>query len=175
MMPPSLHDWLPEDHLARFVADLAPSLDLTAFYASYEEKDGRGQAAYHPVIAVDAEAQVIVAADITQEVNDKQQLAPMLEQVQQNTGAKPVAASADTGYCSTGQITDKRVEGIDLHVATERNKHGASSESVDAKTEPAEDASALEQMKQKLQSEAGRALYKMRKAIVEPVFGQITD
>jgi len=73
------------------------------------------------------------------------------------------------------QITDKRVEGIDLHVATERNKHGASSESVDAKTEPAEDASALEQMKQKLQSEAGRALYKMRKAIVEPVFGQIKE
>ena len=52
MMPPSLHDWLPEDHLARFVADLAPSLDLTAFYASYEEKDGRGQAAYHPVMMV---------------------------------------------------------------------------------------------------------------------------
>ena len=131
--------------------------------------------AYNAQIAVDAEAQVIVAADITQEVNDQQQLAPMLEQVQQNTGAKPVAASADTGYCSTGQITDKRVEGIDLHVATERNKHGASSESVDAKTEPAEDASALEQMKQKLQSEAGRALYKMRKAIVEPVFGQIKE
>src|SRR5713101_2093470 len=41
MMPPSLHDWLPEDHLARFVADLTPSLDLTAFYASYEEKDAR--------------------------------------------------------------------------------------------------------------------------------------
>ena len=131
--------------------------------------------AYNAQIAVDAEAQVIVAADITQEVNDQQQLAPMLEQVQQNTGAKPVAASADTGYCSSGQITDKRVEGIDLHVATERNKHGASSESVDAKTEPAEDASALEQMKQKLQSEAGRALYKMRKAIVEPVFGQIKE
>ena len=52
MMPPSLHDWLAEDHLARFVADLAPSLDLTAFYASYEEKDGRGQAAYHPVMMV---------------------------------------------------------------------------------------------------------------------------
>src|SRR5437868_6451171 len=48
MMPPSLHDWLREDHLARFVADLVPSLDLSAFFASYEEKDGRGKAAYHP-------------------------------------------------------------------------------------------------------------------------------
>ena len=52
MMPPSLHDWLPEDHLARFVADMMPSLDLSEFYASYEEKDGRGQAAYHPVMMV---------------------------------------------------------------------------------------------------------------------------
>jgi len=34
MMPPSLHDWLPEDHLARFVADLVPSLELSEFYAS---------------------------------------------------------------------------------------------------------------------------------------------
>src|SRR5438552_6614866 len=52
MMPLSLHDWLPEDHLARFVADLVPSLDLSEFYASYEQKDGRGQAAYHPVMMV---------------------------------------------------------------------------------------------------------------------------
>ena len=131
--------------------------------------------AYNAQIAVDAEAQIIVAADITQDTNDKQQLVPMLEQVEQNAGAKPVAASADAGYSSTGQITDKRVDGIDLYVATDRNKHGASSESTAAKVEPTEDASALEQMKQKLQSEAGRALYKMRKAIVEPVFGQIKE
>src|SRR3989442_2368323 len=52
MMPPSLHDWLPEDHLARFVAEVVPNLDLTEFYRSYEEKDGRGQAAYHPVMMV---------------------------------------------------------------------------------------------------------------------------
>src|SRR5437879_5850352 len=131
--------------------------------------------AYNAQIAVDAEAQIIVAADITQDTNDKQQLVPMLEQVEQNAGAKPVAASADAGYSSTEQITDKRVDGIDLYVATDRNKHGASSESTAAKVEPTEDASALEQMKQKLQSEAGRALYKMRKAIVEPVFGQIKE
>ena len=48
LMPPSLHDWLPENHLARFVVDLVDTLDLSAFYRSYEEKDGRGQAAYHP-------------------------------------------------------------------------------------------------------------------------------
>ena len=52
LMPPSLHDWLPENHLARFVVDLVDTLDLSAFYRSYEEKDGRGQAAYHPVMMV---------------------------------------------------------------------------------------------------------------------------
>ena len=39
--------------------------------------------------------------------------------------------------------------------------------------QPVEAASALEQMKQKLKTETGRGIYKMRKAIVEPVFGQI--
>src|SRR5438105_980884 len=82
--------------------------------------------AYNAQIAVDAEAQIIIAADVTQEVNDKQQLAPMFEQVEKNTGAKPVAGSADKGYWASEQIADKRVEGIDLHVATGRDKDGTS-------------------------------------------------
>ena len=127
--------------------------------------------AYNAQIAVDSEAQIIVAADITQQSNDKQQLAPMLDQVKQNTGASPVASSADTGYWSPEQVTDKRVEGIDLHVATGRNKHGALAEPIQVSDED----DLLQQMKQKLQSEAGRAVYKMRKAIVEPVFGQIKE
>jgi len=127
--------------------------------------------AYNAQIAVDAEAQIIVAADVTQQANDKQQLAPMFEQVEKNTGTKPVAGSADNGYWTPDQVADKRVEGIDLHVATGRDKHGSSDEiaaSDDAVT-------ALEQMKQKLQTDAGRAIDKMRKAIVEPVFGQIKE
>src|SRR5205814_4045182 len=54
------------------------------------------------------------------------------------------------------------------------NTHGASPESISASTAP-QDVSVLEQMRQKLQSEPGRAVYKMRKAIVEPVFGQIKE
>ena len=127
--------------------------------------------AYNAQIAVDSEAQIIVAAEITQQSNDKQQLAPMLDQVRQNAGASPVACSADTGYWSPEQVTDGRVEGIDLHVATGRDKHGTSAAPIQV---PDED-DLLQQMKQKLQSEAGRAVYKMRKAIVEPVFGQIKE
>jgi len=52
LLPPSLQDWLPEGHLARFISDVVAELDLSAIYQSYEEKDGRGQAAYHPVMMV---------------------------------------------------------------------------------------------------------------------------
>ena len=52
LLPPSLHDWLPEKHLARFVVDVVDALDLGAIYDSYEEKDGRGQAAYDPAMMV---------------------------------------------------------------------------------------------------------------------------
>src|SRR5664280_3713633 len=48
LLPPSLHDWLPEKHLARFLVDVVETLDLSAIYGSYEAKDGRCQAAYAP-------------------------------------------------------------------------------------------------------------------------------
>ena len=81
--------------------------------------------AYNAQIAVDSAQQIIVAAEITQESNDKQQLAPMLERVAQNMGAKPQAATADTGYFSEGnQVTDERVNGIGLYVAIGKQKHG---------------------------------------------------
>lgn len=51
LMPLSLEDWLPEGHLARLVSDVVSELDLSGVYASYE-KDGRGQAAYHPQMMV---------------------------------------------------------------------------------------------------------------------------
>ena len=131
--------------------------------------------AYNAQIAVDSAAQIIVAAELTQESNDKQQLAPMLERVEQNLGAKPEAVSADAGYCSEAQLTDKRIEGIELYVATGKQKHRLP-EPGDV-VPPGELAvasdSAVERMKQKLRTEPGRAVYKMRKAIVEPVFGQI--
>jgi len=50
LLPPSLQDWLPENHLARFVADVSNELDLSAIYAEYERSDGRGLSAYHPLL-----------------------------------------------------------------------------------------------------------------------------
>ena len=42
LLPPSLQDWLPEDHLAWFIADVVNELDMSAIYAKYEREDGRG-------------------------------------------------------------------------------------------------------------------------------------
>jgi transposase/IS5 family transposase len=51
LLPPSLRDWLPEDHLAHFVSDTVDELDLSAFLSKYEQReDGRGQLAYHPAL-----------------------------------------------------------------------------------------------------------------------------
>src|SRR5208282_3667335 len=49
LLPVSFHAWLPDDHLARFIADLMPELNLSAFYAAYEG-DGRGLSAYDPLM-----------------------------------------------------------------------------------------------------------------------------
>ena len=63
--------------------------------------------------------------------------------------------------------------GIDLHIATGRDKH---EQNIDATSEPPPiHATAKEAMRHKLRTEAGRSIYKMRKAIVEPVFGQIKE
>ena len=47
LLPPSLRDWLPENHLAYFVSDRVDQLDLSAIYAVYE-KEARGQPPYDP-------------------------------------------------------------------------------------------------------------------------------
>ena len=76
--------------------------------------------AYNAQAAVDSQAQVIVAAELTQQTNDSRQLVPMIEQVIANVGCKPEAVSADTGYWSEANVMDERVAGIDLHIATGR-------------------------------------------------------
>jgi hypothetical protein len=99
-----------------------------------------------------------------------------LEQTEQNAGTRPQAASADTGYWNPEQVEKMQAQGIDLHVATGKQKHGQASQPTDGSPiDAGEEPSLREQMKQKLASEAGRDVYRMRKAIVEPVFGQIKE
>jgi hypothetical protein len=128
---------------------------------------------YNAQIAVDSASQVIVAAEVTQETNDKMQLIPMVEQIVTNLEQKPEKVSADTGYFSQANVTDGSVKDVDLYIATGRDKHGDTVETITDPPPP--DVSPKEKMRHKLQTAAGRDVYKMRKAIVEPVFGQIKE
>ena len=137
-------------------------------------KDGATKAfeqAYNAQVAVDSQAQVIVAAAVTQEANDKQQLVPMLMAVQDNVGQLPEKASADTGFFSEANLTAKAVAGVELYVPQER----PSPTPPDAVAPAAAslEGAVREQMRHKLRTPEGQAVYRMRKAIVEPVFGQI--
>ncbi|MCL5266633.1 MAG: hypothetical protein M1469_00835 [Bacteroidetes bacterium] len=51
LMPPDIREWLPEDHLAYFISDVAEELDLGEIYEAYDSSEG-GQPAYHPLMMV---------------------------------------------------------------------------------------------------------------------------
>lgn len=141
---------------------------------SWIMKDGATKSfvqAYNAQAAVDGQAQIIVAATVTQEANDTAQLVPMLQSVEANLHRKPTQVSADAGYFSAPQVTDPAVQNIDLYVPPDRQHHGEAFPS--DSDPPPPDAPVIAQMRHKLQTVAGQAIYALRKAIVEPVFGQI--
>jgi len=129
--------------------------------------------AYNAQAVVDSQARVIVAAAVTQETNDKKQLALMLAQVKVLTGSRPQQATADAGYFSEANVTDPRLEGIDLFTSPDKQKHNEAM--AVATGPPPESSSVADQMRYKLRTPEGRAVYKRRKAIVEPVYGQIKE
>ncbi len=126
---------------------------------------------YNAQVAVDATAQIIVAALVTQTPNDKQQLVPMAAAIVANVGQLAETTSADAGYFSAQNVEDPALARTNLLVPPDRQKH-ASEPIAEA---PGDGASAAQLMRFKLSNDVNRALYKLRKAIVEPVFGQIKE
>ncbi len=130
---------------------------------------------YNCQAVVDSQAQVIVAAQVTQQANDKQQVKPLLEQMKANLGGrKPAELSADAGYFSEDNVSYLEGQQIDAYVATGRQKHGTTP-SVTAEVVIPDQATVRERMAAKLQSSNGKKVYSKRKEIVEPVFGQIKE
>ena len=142
---------------------------------------------YNAQAVVDAENQIIVAAEVTTQANDKQQGVPMAQAALDNIEAAkieramdaegkpvPIVNTADTGYFSEEAVADLEKMGIDPHFATGRQKHHEPATPVVPSTgEPTPAKSAKEKMQDKLQTATGKLLYAARKHIVEPVFGQI--
>ena len=129
--------------------------------------------AYSCQAAVDGKAQVIVAAEVTQETNDSRQLHPMLESLKANMdGQLPRHLTADSGYYNGEQVQTHEAE-VDLYIATDQWRHGKRVPPPRGRI-PA-GLSKKQLMGRKVRSVRGQLIYGKRKQIVEPVFGQINQ
>jgi len=127
---------------------------------------------YNTQIAVEPAFQLIVGQTVTQAANDKQQLVPLIEAIQEQSGQRPEEVVADSGYCSDENLkylAKRRMEGF---VATGKQKHGQWKQACKRGPLP-RGAGRVERMARKLETKVGTAVYATRKFIVEPVFGQI--
>ena len=133
--------------------------------------------------SVDGACQIIVACDVSDATNDKQQAEPLalatlatlaqagIERPKDEGGAtQAIPATLDNGYYSEAAVDALEALGFDPYIATGRQRHhGAQAES------PERPTTAQERMAAKVQTPEGKALYARRKVIVEPVFGQIKE
>jgi transposase len=127
---------------------------------------------YNTQVAVEPVFQLIVGQQVTPAANDKQQLVPLVEKIEEQSGQKPRGVIADSGYCSEENLKYLKKRKIEGFLATGKQKHNEPREA--CKPGPlAKGASRVERMERKLKTKDGAAVYATRKFIVEPVFGQI--
>jgi len=134
-------------------------------------KDGFEQG-YNCQAAVDAGSQVIVAAEVVAPQNDTDRLLPMVDAVQANTGRKPREASADAGYLSEANLEGLEKRRIRGHIAAGRQRHGEAGATgwAHRRGQPLTRA-----MRVKPRRAGWRSRYRLRRQVVEPVFGQIRE
>lgn len=132
--------------------------------------------AYNAQIAVEAGLQLIVGQAVAQDANDRNQVEPMVEAVEEQSGQRPEELLADSGYCSESNLEylDSAAEPtkkVEAYIATGRQKHGQ--EQPCPRGPLPKGATRVDRMRRRAQTKAGKAIYAARKGIVEPVFGQI--
>lgn len=137
------------------------------------EQGGQFLQGYNCQLVVDKARQVIVAQGVTNKSPDNGNFEPMLEKAAENAGASPEVILADAGYWNEDAPAAAENRGIEAYIATERQSHGKKEPS--RSEPPPEEASAQEKMAHRLQTEEGLKRYARRKAIVEPVHGQIKE
>jgi hypothetical protein len=126
--------------------------------------------AYNAQAAVDSEAQVIVACSLSNSPTDMQQLPSMLKQIKQNTGRQAQELSADAGYCSEGNLAVLARHHVEAYIATGRQRHHQATATGRRR---ARRDTRVAAMRTKLARAGRRSRYRLRKSVVEPVFGQI--
>ncbi len=127
---------------------------------------------YNAQIAVEPWLQLIVGQAVTQQSNDVQQLLPMIHRVQEQSGQKPAAVLADSGYCSEENLRELARLGVEGYIAVSKHKHNQPLPPAPRGRIP-ESATLRDRMQRRLRTLAGHRIYAKRKVIVEPVYGQI--
>lgn len=160
-------------------------------------KDGASGAivqSYNAQAVVDEQRQIIVAAEVTNECNDKGQLAPMAQRMNENLLAlaetpeqnveapssvpeempadQPTTLLADAGYWSEDALSDEALKNFDVLVPPGSQLPRKRDQAPAANAPHTQRAEA---MRARLKNEADRILYSKRQGLVEPVFGQIKE
>jgi transposase len=131
---------------------------------------------YNGQAVVAAGSLLVVAAEVVQAANDKQQLQPMLNKLAVLPGALGNVETllADNGYFSAANVTACAAAGIDPLIAMGRQPHYPSlAERFEDTPPPPENPTPVEAMAYRLKTPDGRKLYALRKQVPEPVFGII--
>lgn len=115
---------------------------------------------------VDGDSQLIIANGLTNNAADNGELLPMMQAVEKNFGQLPQRVLVDCGYRSEQGLASLEQMGVEALVALGRE--GKDQTTIDCKRYPAS-----ARMAERLASAEGRAQYRRRKVIVEPVFGWI--
>jgi len=137
------------------------------------KSDGNYIQGYNCQLAVDSDHQVIVAVGVSNQPPDVEHLEPMLQRIAAMAGVVPDVMTMDAGYWSEDNAKTCSNQGIDAYIATGWMPHGQPPPPKRGPTP--RDADAKSRMARKLRSKAGSAIYAQRKAIVEPVNGQIKE
>jgi transposase len=178
--PPDLEplaaDAMPRRGLAR-KADGTPTTKTQRNFTDADshlmQSGGTYLQGYNCQVAVDGDYQVIVAVGVSNQPPDVEHMEPMLQRIADGTGAMPDVMTMDAGFWSEDNVKVCADQGIDAYIATGRLPHG---QPPPPKRGPMpKDADAKTRMARKLRSKKGSAIYAQRKAIVEPVNGQIKE
>jgi hypothetical protein len=125
---------------------------------------------YNAQVAVDGHRQVIVARRLTANAADYAGLVPLVDQARRLCRRKPRALSADAGFCNEDNLAALAARGIEGYLMPGRARHGRAGDTGARRIAP---GSRMAAMDAKLRRAGRRSRYRLRKQIVEPVFGQI--
>lgn len=142
-------------------------------------KNGNNKAfeqSYNAQAAVEHESRLIVGNTLSDHPNDKQEGVATAQAIPDELGT-PEAAAMDAGYFSPETIRGLKAMGIEPYIAVGRDNHAIDlSTLLEGEPEPPpENAGPKVKMLYKLKTETGKAIYKLRKSTVEPVFGIIKE